>query len=111
MNTSSNIFSVAVQAPPPAPAFSPDGTTLDINSPAGFSITDKSLATWTKQSQTNGTSAQIGVARNGVRVANSVDLVTIKAGEIYNKDTLAGFSPGQEWEKYVNGAWQTSLAP
>src|SRR5258706_4250461 len=96
MNTSSNIFSVAVQAPPPARAFSPDGTTLDINSPAGFSITDKSLATWTKQSQTNGTPAQIGVARNGVRVANSVDLLTIKAAGRSTKATRPRFATWRE---------------
>ena len=110
MKTNSPPIVVTVQAPS---AFSPDGTTLDINSPPSFSITDKSLATWTKQSQTNGTSAQIGVARNGVRVANSVDLVTIKAGEIYNKDTLAGFTPGQEWEKWVGPPtnWLASAAP
>ena len=106
MNTASNLFAVAVEAPPSPPAFSPDGTTLDVNSPAGAQIIDLARATWTKQSQTSGTPAQIGVARNGVRVANSIDLLTIKAGIVYQKDFLSGSG----WMVWNNG-WVASAAP
>lgn len=109
--SSSNSFAVQITPGTPPPAgVSPDGTTLNINSLAGATITDGTLAVWTKQLQTNGTAAQIGVAQNGVRRANSIDFLTIKAGLVYQKDTLAG-TTGTGWERWDEAAKQWIEVP
>ena len=70
-----------VIVPTPSSA-SPDGTKI----PPAPSITDASGAVWTALPQVSGSATQIGAARNGARVANSVDYLTIRGGIVFNFD-------------------------
>lgn len=106
MQTPSNAFSVSV--PPQPTGESPDGSRIDINTSG--TVTDSTGAKWTPMPQINGAAGQIGLARNGVRVAQSIDFLLYKGRVIYNQD----FASGSGYEKWINGNpgnWTPSAAP
>lgn len=86
-----NVASVTTQSPPPPPpSFTADCTKM----PPAAQLVDKGGAVWTLLPRIGGIAGQTGAARNGVRVMNSVDFVTIKGGTVWDQD----FGSGSGWE-------------
>ena len=68
--------------------------------PPETGIVDNEGAKWTRLPPIEGPPSQIGVARNGVRVANAVDYMWLLHGVVWSKDLLSG-AGCQRW----SGAW------
>lgn len=65
------------------------------------------IATWTPAPQIGGLASQIGLLRNGVRVANSVDFLLWTGTTIY----LSDFGSGSGWQKWNGTGFVDSVAP
>lgn len=105
--TLSNQFTILVQNPPLTGISSP-GSKLDINSFAGSQLIDKDKAIWTTKAQISGVAGQIGLNRNGVGVAQSVDFAVIDTqGVVWNSD----FKSGSGWERWTGVSWVASQTP
>jgi len=92
----------AAPAPPPITppvGASPNGTRI----PPAAQIVDGTGAVWTPTTQIGGTATQVGCLRNGVRVCDSVDLMTIKDGVVYHLDGT--------WARWTGSGWISSPAP
>jgi hypothetical protein len=83
----------------PAPVVAaPTTTTSDATKmPPASVILDATGAQWTTLPQLNGRADQVGIARNGVRVSDSVDYLTIKGGVVYQFDAGCEQWTGTAW--------------
>ena len=88
--------------PPPAPTFTADGTKM----PPATLLVDANGSTWTLLPVVGADAlpGQVGIARNGTRVANSVFLATIKSGSVYLSDT-------DGWWRWTGSTFVASPAP
>lgn len=103
MKSSSNLFTVQIQAPPPPVSVSPEGTKI----PPATSIVDNQNATWTQIAPVQDSAfvaGQIGIARNGVRQGNAVNFIILKGGVVYQSDTDGTF-------KWTGTGWTSSPIP
>jgi len=76
---------------------SPDGTKM----PPASVIVDASGAMWTTLPAQNGVQGQVGIARNGVRVLDSIDFLTIQGGVVLQSDVLTGSG----CERWTESGW------
>lgn len=97
-----DIGAIVLPPPPPPPTTSPAGTKM----PPATQILD-GIATWTPAPQTGGLASQIGLLRNGVRMANSVDFLLWTGTTIY----LSDFGSGSGWQKWNGTGFVDTIAP